>query len=286
MSNWKLAEGELTGLPLCWALGESLLKELKYLPEMAYGVYTAAVTLSLGSALYIYFRLSQSIDEIVSGRHSQLTDTLTTTFSQLSWSAFFIATTMVGGLLVVMPIIRFQAATVKQEEQRADKLAIEAITDPLTGLYNRRYFESVLSEFHQEFKRIDKPLGLLILDLDHFKNVNDNHGHVVGDIVLKEVANLLKKLVREHDVVARIGGEEFAVIAPFASENQIEPFAERFCRAIGKLKIKVDNVIIQPTVSIGVAISSQDVMSDRDLIRKADRCLYEAKHRGRNQVCA
>lgn len=263
-----------------------MLKKIKNLPELAYGAYTAAVTLSLGSALYVYFRLSQSVDEIVSGRSNPITESLSTTFYQLTWSAFFIAATMVSGLLVVMPIIRSQAATVKNEEERANKLAVEAMTDPLTGLHNRRYFESMLSEFHSEFKRIDKPLGLLILDLDHFKLVNDSHGHDVGDIVLREVAKLLRQLVREHDVVARIGGEEFAVIAPFASESQIEPFAERFCKMIGKLNIKVNNIVIRPTVSIGVAVSTEDILDDRELIKKADRRLYEAKNRGRNQICA
>ncbi len=256
------------------------------MPEIAYGIYTAAVTLSLGSALYVYFRLSQSVDEITSGRVSPVSESLVATFSQLTWSAFFIAATMVSGLVVVMPIIRYQAAAAKDQEERADKLAVEAMTDPLTGLYNRRFFESILNEYHNEFRKIGRPLGLLILDLDRFKDINDTHGHDVGDIVLKEVANLLQSLVREHDIVARIGGEEFAVIAPFASENQIEPFADRFCKMVGRLKVEVNNVVIRPTVSIGVAVSNKSILDDRDLFKQADRRLYEAKNRGRNQICA
>ena len=180
--------------------------KLKNLPELAYGIYTAAVTLSLGSALYIYFRLSQSVDEIVTDRSGPVSDALTNTFQELTLSAFFIAATMVGGLLVVMPIIKFQADATKKQEKRADLLAVEAATDSLTSLYNRRYFQEVLSEFLKEFRRIDKPIGLLILDLDHFNHINDAHGHDVGDIVLKEVARILVSLTREHDIVARIGG--------------------------------------------------------------------------------
>jgi diguanylate cyclase (GGDEF)-like protein len=223
---------------------------------------------------------------IVSGKGNQVIESLAVTFSQLTLSAFFIAATMVSGLVVVIPIIRYQAEAAKNQEERANRMAIAAMTDPLTGLYNRRYFESVLSEFHDEFKRIGRPLGLLILDLDHFKQVNDTHGHDVGDYVLQEVAKLLQELVREHDIVARIGGEEFAVVAPFANKNQIAPFAERFCRMIEKLKIEINNVIIRPTVSIGVAISNDDILDDRDFMKRADKLLYAAKNRGRNQICA
>ncbi len=260
--------------------------KLNNLPELAYGFYTAAVTLSLGSALYVYFRLSRSVDEIVQGRISQVSDTLVTTFQQLTWSAFFIAATMVGGLVVVMPIIKYQSEATRKEEKRADSMAIAAMTDPLTGLYNRRYFQEILTEYLNEFGRIDKPVGLLILDLDHFKKVNDTHGHDVGDIILKEVARLLQNLTREHDVVARIGGEEFAIIAPFASANQIEQLAKRYCKRVGKLRINVDNVVIRPTVSIGVAIGGGDLVDERALIKMADQNLYEAKNAGRNRVHA
>ncbi len=267
-------------------MGDELRIKLQNLPEIAYGVYTAAVTLSLGSALYIYHRLSLSVDEIVSTKTGPVSDALSTTFYQLTWSAFFIAATMVGGLVVVMPIIKYQSEATKKQEKRADLLAVEAATDSLTSLYNRRFFQEVLNEYIREFRRIDKPLGLLILDLDHFKKINDNHGHDVGDVVLKEVAKVLKGLVREHDVVARIGGEEFAVIAPFASENQIAPFAERFCKSIGELKIEFNNVVIRPTVSIGVAITGDGVEDERALFKLADQRLYHAKNSGRNQVCA
>ena len=259
---------------------------LKYLPELAYGVYTAAVTLSLGSALYIYFRLSHSVDDIVAGRSDNITESLATTFQQLTWSAFFIAATMVGGLLVVMPIIKHQSDEARSQEKRAQKYALEAMTDPLTGLHNRRFFQKALVEYLNEFKKIGKPLGLLILDLDHFKEINDTHGHDVGDLVLKRISALLQQLTREHDIITRIGGEEFAVIAPFASESQIVPFAERFCSMVADLKIEVDEAIVSPTVSIGVAVSSENIFDDRALIKQADKRLYEAKQQGRNCVCA
>lgn len=263
-----------------------LHQKFNNLPELAYGIYATAVTLSLGYALYLYTKLNHAVEELIGQNANATSDVLFDLFSQLTWVANFIVVTVVTGLVVVMPIIKVQAQTAKSYKKRADMLAIEATTDALTGLNNRRFFERALSEYLCEFRKIDRPLGLLILDLDHFKQINDNHGHDVGDIVLKEVANILLSLTREHDVVARIGGEEFAVIAPFASNNQIIPFANRFCKMIADLKIEVDNVVIRPTISIGVAISSEDFNDQRALIKLADRCLYEAKKRGRNQVCA
>ena len=261
--------------------------KVKNLPETVYGIYTAAVTFSLGSALYIYFRLSKSVDEIIDGRVSIVSGTLADTFQQLVWSTFFIAATMVIGLVVVMPIIKHQADTAEEQTDRADKFELVAMTDSLTGLHNRRYFQEIMNEFLKEFKRFNRPLSLLILDLDHFKNINDTYGHDVGDIVLIKVAALLKELVREHDTVARVGGEEFAVIAPFAGENQIIPFAERFRKKISELNIEVDNVVIRPTVSIGIAVSTEDNIVDvKDIYKRADLRLYEAKKLGRNRVCA
>ncbi len=97
---------------------------------------------------------------------------------------------------------------------RSQTLEQAALTDGLTGMQNRRYFDDALKEYLEEFRRIDKPVGLMILDLDHFKQVNDSHGHDIGDDVLRAVAECLKALTRYHDVVARLGGEEFAVVAP------------------------------------------------------------------------
>ena len=267
-------------------VGEFMPSRFRNLPEIAYSIYTAAVTLSLGSALFVYYRLSQSLETLPGEAAGQTPDSLVQFVQYMHWSAILVAATMVCGLVFVIPLIKYQSQNARNEEKRANKLQVEAITDPLTGLYNRRYFEEVLKEFLAEFNRIDRPLGLLIMDLDHFKSINDTHGHDVGDIVLKEVAILLRQLTREHDIVARIGGEEFAVIAPFASSNQIVPFAERFCKMIGELKININNVVIRPTVSIGVSISNEQVNSEHAMMKEADKRLYEAKHRGRNQVVA
>ena len=132
-----------------------------------------------------------------------------------------LATSLVFGLLFIFPMIRTQ---VREEGKlremtaslsaRSQTLEHAALTDGLTGMQNRRYFDDALREYLDEFRRIEKPVGLLILDLDHFKQVNDTHGHDVGDEVLRAVASCLKDMTRYHDVWARLGGEGSAVVAP------------------------------------------------------------------------
>src|SRR5690606_33519417 len=117
-----------------------------------------------------------------------------------------------------------------------------ALTDPLTGMQNRRYFDGALAEYLSEFRRIGKPVGLMILDLDHFKQINDTHGHDVGDEVLRAVAKCLQDMTRYHDVVARLGGEEFAVVAPNMDGDLLLKLAERIRKAIAGLTVVSGNV--------------------------------------------
>ena len=132
-----------------------------------------------------------------------------------------LATALFFGVFFIYPLIRTQVteegklrAMTDSLSARSETLEHAALTDGLTGMQNRRYFDDALKEYLEEFRRIDRPVGLMILDLDHFKQVNDTHGHDVGDEVLRAVASCLKDMTRYHDVVARLGGEEFAVVAP------------------------------------------------------------------------
>ena len=125
----------------------------------------------------------------------------------------------------------------------------------------------------------------MVLDLDHFKQVNDTHGHDVGDDVLRAVARCLKDLTRYHDVVARMGGEEFAIVAPNMDAELLGKFANRIRMAISQLTISSGNIRIRVTTSIGVAIWDGREGSE-DLYRRADAMLYQAKREGRNRVCS
>ncbi|TIV71971.1 MAG: GGDEF domain-containing protein, partial [Mesorhizobium sp.] len=168
---------------------------------------------------------------------------------------------------------------------RSQTLEQAALTDGLTGMQNRRYFDDALREYLDEFGRIDKPVGLMILDLDHFKQVNDTHGHDVGDEVLRAVAQCVRGMTRYHDVVARLGGEEFAVVTPNMDAELLARFAERIRKAIANMSILSGNVRLKVTTSVGLAVWDRKESAE-DFYRRADRQLYEAKKQGRNRVCA
>jgi two-component system cell cycle response regulator len=198
----------------------------------------------------------------------------------------------VCGCLLVYPImsrgVRERGKLQKMTESlsvRSLTLEHAAVTDSLTGMYNRRYFDEALAEYLQAFGHIDKPIGMVILDLDHFKAVNDTHGHDVGDKVLRHVAECLRVFTRYHDVLARLGGEEFAILSPNITERQLYTLSDRIRQAVSELQIPHGNVTLKVTVSAGLAIWD-GVEPGEELYRRADKQLYEAKRQGRNRVCA
>jgi two-component system, cell cycle response regulator len=203
-----------------------------------------------------------------------------------------LATALFFGIFLIYPLIRTQAkeefklrAMTETLSARSETLEHAALTDGLTGMQNRRYFDDALREYLLEFRRIEKPIGLMILDLDHFKQVNDTHGHDVGDEVLRTVSNCLRDMTRYHDVVARLGGEEFAVVAPNMSEDQLFKLAERIRKEIASFPIMADNMRLRVTASVGLAIWDGKETAD-EFYRRADKQLYQAKRQGRNRVCA
>ena len=164
--------------------------------------------------------------------------------------------------------------------QEAQRLSI---TDGLTGLRNYRFFQQAINRETERAVRFGRPMGLLMLDLDHFKSVNDTHGHQVGDAVLVEVADRVRAEVREVDLVARYGGEEFAVVLPETDRSGAEHIAERICERIRGRPLHASGVDLALTVSIGVAVLPDDGTSPSALVRAADDALYAAKAAGRDQ---
>lgn len=161
-----------------------------------------------------------------------------------------------------------------------------ATVDPLTGLYNRRQFLELLERELARIANHDRPLTLLILDLDHFKLINDRHGHSAGDIVLRQVATALQAGAREDHIIARIGGEEFAALLPEQGVDTASAFAQHLCAKIAALELDEQCGEAHITVSIGVAAWRHDMTAAADLLRAADAELYRAKQGGRNRVCS
>jgi diguanylate cyclase (GGDEF)-like protein/PAS domain S-box-containing protein len=166
-----------------------------------------------------------------------------------------------------------------------EALRNQSIRDPLTGLYNRRYLEEMLERETRRAVRAEQGLGVLMLDLDHFKKFNDTYGHDAGDSVLRDVASFLLKSVRAEDIVCRFGGEEFVVILPAASLQTTQARAERIRARLRELTVLHQGQSLgMVTVSVGVAELPQHGTSPKVLLEAADAALYQAKRKGRDRV--
>lgn len=177
-----------------------------------------------------------------------------------------------------------------REEGRAlkRKLVELAVTDPLTGLPNRRHFEEILRGELDRIERYGGECGLAMIDVDYFKNFNDNLGHMAGDEILKELADLMRKHMRTSDLLARYGGDEFALIMVITSKEEARKAMDRLRLLVGAETFQ--DADLQPsgciTLSIGVAAAPDDGTQYEALVRQADRALLEAKRHGGNQVKA
>lgn len=160
-----------------------------------------------------------------------------------------------------------------------------SITDGLTGLFNHRHVHELLREECERSKRSGDPLGVIMFDLDRFKNLNDTHGHPMGDVVLAETARILNENAREIDMIGRYGGEEFIAVLPESSEEEAVLFAERVRGAVESFVYRAEGIEIRMSISAGVAAGNMNgVQNPDELIKQADRALYAAKEAGRNRV--
>jgi len=167
--------------------------------------------------------------------------------------------------------------------QMLNRLEAQAITDPLTGVYNRRHFDAVMEQHMAMSSRHNLSLGMLLLDIDHFKDVNDLHGHLAGDHVLRAMAQALSVHLRSHDILARYGGEEFVVLSVGKEEADLLLFAERLRRVIENEKFLFNGKVITITASFGAVIIKAG-HSYESAMESVDKALYQAKNNGRNRV--
>jgi diguanylate cyclase (GGDEF)-like protein len=173
-----------------------------------------------------------------------------------------------------------------QEKDAKEMVAYLANIDPLTKSLTRRHFFSIAESEFLRFARYRGKLSMLVLDADHFKNVNDTYGHYAGDLVLRSLSLVVLEQKRAQDTYGRLGGEEFGLLLPETNLDQAKAVAERVQKAWAQTPCNVDGRLIYSTVSIGVAEANSQDKSFEDILRRADRMMYKAKEAGRNRIAA
>ena len=191
-----------------------------------------------------------------------------------------------GCLVLVILMLRWLPAAVTERGdavQHAAALQTLATIDGLTGLFNRRHFLAVAEAEWNRFLRYHRPVSMLMIDVDHFKSINDRHGHDVGDRVLARVAAICQEHVRASDILGRLGGEEFGLLLPETPETDAAILAERLRLSIGAMCLDAPDGKVTATVSIGIS-QAREGADTAVLLKQADVALYEAKRSGRNRV--
>lgn len=188
--------------------------------------------------------------------------------------------------LIARVKVQLKIKTLQDSLKKSNQALMElSNTDPLTHLSNRRFLMKTLEKELQRCERSQKPMALIMVDVDHFKPVNDTYGHQQGDVVLQTLADQMKAHLRDYDLAARFGGEEFALVLPETALAEAVQVAERLRVAISELRIPADHNEIRLTISLGVATYPHPKVRTVDnLILEADRALYNAKEKGRNRV--
>jgi diguanylate cyclase (GGDEF)-like protein len=173
----------------------------------------------------------------------------------------------------------------ERAKRRAEAFAQAAVIDPVSGLFNRRYFHERLDDELHRAQRQKTPVALMMIDIDDFKAVNDQFGHLAGDEVIRSVSDILRRSVRRFDLCSRFGGEEFAIVMPGSGPEHSAVVAERIRQRIEEFRLEEPTLsTLRVTVSIGLSVSYE--LSPRELIERADRALYAAKRAGKNRVVA
>lgn len=177
-------------------------------------------------------------------------------------------------------------AEIKRREQLEVELKLQATTDPLTGLLNRRQYETLFRREQERVRRHGSNLTLCVTDLDHFKKINDQYGHDAGDQVLKHISDLFVATLRHTDIVGRFGGEEFILLLPDTDLENAMIVINRLREKLQESSVKTDDLEIRITATFAVTEVTQDDVTIEDVIRRADKALYQGKEAGRNQVVA
>lgn len=245
----------------------------KPLPKVSYLKVYKPLGIFLGSGVY----LDSLNKELVRKQqlYSKLFDSIVTKILNVSLIVVILVLVVTAFVsYIVKRIFKEYDNALKEEKNR---LYIQSITDKLTGLYNRRYFEQIIEQYLKISKRENKNLAVMYLDLDNFKEINDIYSHKVGDSILEVVSQRLKNVLRGSDIIARFGGDEFVIaVYGFKEIEDIEVIVQKIIDAI-KQPVKIDNEVFEISASIGIALYPKDGATVTQLIKNADTAMYKAK---------
>ncbi|MFZ5911693.1 MAG: GGDEF domain-containing protein [Chloroflexota bacterium] len=199
-------------------------------------------------------------------------------------SSFNITIATVVPLVIAPPLSYIFLNLYFELEKVREEVHALAITDELTRIFNRRHFMKLAEQEFERSKRYQHALSIIIFDIDNFKKVNDNYGHLCGDAVLHNLALTCRHAIRGCDVFARFGGEEFILLLPETDNADALVFANRLCRTIAGQIVEYKGIQIQVTVSVGVTTSNPNMDTLDDLLSRADQALYQAKKLGKNRL--
>lgn len=189
-----------------------------------------------------------------------------------------------AAIFAILVIAIFGYVFLSRQLQLEEQIRKQADTDELTGVASRRYLLAELEARLLEANRYQRPFSLFLIDVDHFKNINDQFGHQVGDSMLKMIADVCLRSIRKVDTFGRYGGEEFLVVCPNTGSSEAKLLAERMRQSVSEASLGGEHTALRVTISIGIASSEDWSESSYDLIGLADEAMYAAKGRGRNQV--
>lgn len=219
------------------------------------------------------------------GTHRPITSASEHMFQNVTLFPLASLSDQVEQMCIVVYDVTDEAMNKQGIEALNKKLEQMSRVDGLTGLFNRRFWDE---QFQLEYKRVarsGKPASVIMLDIDHFKAVNDNYGHPAGDQVIKTLARIIRKSIRETDIAGRYGGEEFAILLPDTGARHARVVAERVRRLAESLTVQYEGMSINFTASLGIAEFHPTFKDHGVWLEKADQALYKAKEGGRNQIC-
>lgn len=267
-----------------WVIGVtaiSLLALFMFVPNRVYLSLLTAAFMSIGMMICVAVR-GMGIENVVGLGFILALPTAVGFFTALRWQLS--QRRQYALLMQVVSSNRDLQDEIKRREALEAELKRQATTDPLTGLFNRRQYEMLFQRERERCNRLHQQMSLCIMDLDHFKRINDEHGHDVGDAVLRHVAQQLSCSLRHSDVVGRFGGEEFVLVLPDTGLEQAVAVLNRLREDLAATPVPVNGQLLRVSATFGVTEVQEGDAELEDILKRADRALYEGKGAGRNRV--